>query len=193
MILSLDRIPNYQNWLVTHNLDSSDRSSIFFAIAKKTNRTEFPKTHRFLNSGEFLEPIARQDQDCLAEMYLVQNIYCLRYRRETNNVDIVIYDNIGNAIATHRVAFLSVKKGQISIKYTNLVDAKLFTHDIDNNTVRKQILQLINDLEISISCNSNRNIEAFLSDRQLRKKAHSKSKKNYIPKKRDRTYNTDYR
>jgi hypothetical protein len=193
MILSLDKIPNYQDWLVTHNLDSSDRSSIFFAIAKKTNRTEFPKTHRFLNSGEFLEPIARQDQDCLADIYTIEYVYCLRYRRQTNNVDIVIYDNIGNAIATHRVAFLSVKKGRITIKYTNLVDAKLFTYSIDNNTVRKQILQLINDLEIPISCNNDRNIEAFLSDRQLRKKAHSKSKKNYIPKKRDRTYNTDYR
>jgi hypothetical protein len=200
MIISLDNIPNYQDWLQLQylKLNHSSFKSVYFAIAENTNRVEYPSTHKFLNSDRYLERVIRQDQDCLCQTYRVNYVYCLRYKLNTQ-IDIEVYDHASNLLAVHKIGKVTTKNNEIKLKY--LVNNQLLEYGIDNNSVRKQCLQLIDDLELMIVSSKLDNTkvdDTFLTandqtKRKCSKKTYLKNKKRAIPVKRSRSYEIDYK
>ena len=201
MIISLDNIPSYQNWLQLEQLKSDNSfKSVYFAITEKTNKVEYPSTHKFLNSDRCLERIIRQDKDCLAVTYKVNFVYCLRYKNNCE-IDIEIYDPHSKLLSVHKIGKITTKNNEIKLRYSNLVNSQLFKYGIENNKIRKQCLQLIDDLEliiISSKVDSNKVDDTFLSTqdrvkRKCSKKSYLKNKTKTVPAKRSRSYTIDYK
>jgi hypothetical protein len=198
MIVSLDRIPDYQNWLPLNRLENtSNFSSNYYAITLNTNKTEYPVKHKFLNSDRYLESIILQDQDCLSfKQYTVSCIYCLQYIQSSGNIDCLVFDKQGNHTASHKLAKLVTKNNEIKIKYSDLIDSEIFLGGFNNKVIRKQILEMIDDLEIVITgykLDNSKIDDTFLTDRDRNKRSHCKTKKRYVPVKRSRSYQVNYK
>lgn len=202
MILSLDNIPSYQNWLQLERLKSdSSFKTCYFAITEKTNRTDYPTSFKFINSDRYLERVTRQDQDCLAVTYKVNFVYCLRYKVNTE-IDIEIYDPFNNLLAVHKIGKIRAKNNQIKLRYCDLSNLRLFAkYRIKDDTAFKQCLQLIDDLEliiVSSKLDNSKIDDTFLSTqdrvkRKCSKKSYLKNKTKTVPVKRSRSYEINYK
>lgn len=202
MHLSLDRIPDYQNWLHSRQLRSDGTlKSTYFAVIERENKTDYPSKYKFVNSDRYLERIITQDQDALSRKYRIKFVYCLRYKQNTE-VDIEVYDPTGNnLLAVHKIAKVIAKKNQIKLVYSaslNLASI-LSPYGISSSVVRKHCLQLIDDLEAVIDSprvNTDKVDNVFLTDYHQKNRKRSKKsnrKKQHVPKKRDRSYQIEIR